>query len=166
MSESFSEAFVEAEGVSQTALDAGAAVSHAASGEWDNAAGSALSMSESALGVATLGVTTAAEAGWDAMAQDAGLPSAHDGLNQGAAWLGNEAGSGLESLVGDDQAHQSAVAFDDGDIAGGLGHMVQGAAGTVGGAVEQGMSDAGQAVSDAASAVGQGAADLWNEATQ
>jgi hypothetical protein len=156
----------DAEGVVETGLHAAEGIYQGATGNWDGAADSALSMSESALGVASLGITTAAEAGWDAIASETGLPSAHDGLNHLAQDAGDAIGDGLEHLVGDDQAHQSAVAFDDGDILGGLGHMAQGAADTIGDAVEQGVSDAGQAISDAASSVEQGAEELWDEVTQ
>ena len=156
----------EIEHVAETGLHAAEGVSDAAAGNWDGAADSALSMSESALGVATGGLSTVAEEGWDAVAKDAGLPTAHEGLNAAAHAGGDVLGSGLESLVGDDQAHQSAVAFDDGDILGGVGHMAEGAADTAGSAVEQGVTDAGQAIGDAASSVEQGAEDLWNEVTQ
>jgi hypothetical protein len=156
----------DAAGVVETGLHAAEGVYDAATGNWDGAADSSLSMSEAALGVATAGISTAAEAGWDAIAHETGLPSAHDGLNHLLQDAGNAIGDGLESLVGDDQAHQSVVAFDDGDILGGLGHMAQGAADTIGNAVEQGVSDAGQAISDAASSVEQGAEELWDEVTQ
>jgi hypothetical protein len=156
----------EAAEVAVTGLHAAEGVSAAAAGNWDGAADSALSMSESALGVATVGLSTAAEEAWDTATKDTGLPTAHEGLNSVGHAVGGALGTGLENLVGDDQAHQSAVAFDDGDILGGLGHMAEGAATTVGDAVEQGAADVGQAIGDAASSVEQGAEDLWNDVTQ
>ncbi len=136
----------EVVGTAEAGLHAVAGVAHAAAGDWDGAADSALSMSESALGVATLGASSAVEEGWDTVAKDTGLPSAHEALGALTHAGGDLLGSGVESLVGDDQAHQSAVAFDDGDILGGLGHMAEGAAETVGNAVGQGLSDVGDAL--------------------
>jgi hypothetical protein len=134
------------EAVTETAKSAGEAVGHALSGDWDKSADSALSMSETALGYATGGLSTAVEEGWDAVAKPAGLPSAHEALKYDAQAAGGAIGTGLEHLVGDDEAHKSAVAFDDGDILGGIGHMAQGAANTIGGAAEQGLSDLGSAL--------------------
>jgi hypothetical protein len=51
------------------------------------------------------------------------------------------------------------VAFDDGDILGGLGHMAEGAAQTIGGAVEHGVEGLGSAVSDLFGSDGSGPAD-------
>jgi len=171
MSEAAAEGFgaelaEDAVGVAETGLHAAEGVYHAATGDWTAAADSSLSMSESALGVATGGISELAEAGWDAVAKETGLPSAHEALNDGAQAAGNAIGDGLFDLVGADQSHQAAVAFDDGNILGGLGHMAEGAAGTVGSAVEQGVTEAGQAISDAASGVEQGAEELWNEVTE
>jgi hypothetical protein len=132
--------------VAETADHAAEAVGHALAGDWDKSADSALSMSETALGYATGGLTTAVEEGWDAVAKPAGLPSAHEALNYDAQAAGGAIGTGLEHLVGDDEAHKSAVAFDDGDILGGLGHMAEGAANTIGGAADQGLSDLGSAL--------------------
>ena len=136
----------EVAGTAEAGLHAAAAVANAAAGNWDGAADSALSVSESALGVATFGASTALEEGWDAVARDTGLPSAHEALQYDAQAAGGAIGTGLEHLVGDDEAHKSAVAFDDGDILGGLGHMAEGAAETVGNAVGQGLSEAGDAL--------------------
>ncbi|HTS96566.1 MAG TPA: hypothetical protein VMI33_08080 [Streptosporangiaceae bacterium] len=136
----------EVVGTAEAGLHAAAAVANAAAGNWDGAADGALSMSESALGVATFGASTALEEGWDTVAKDTGLPSAHEGLAAITHAGGDLLGGGVESLVGDEQAHQSAVAFDDGDILGGLGHMAEGAAETVGNAVGQGLSEAGGAL--------------------
>lgn len=146
-------------GVAETAGHAVEGVADAVTGNWDGAADSALSMSESALGVATGGVSEALEAGWDKVAEATGLPSAHEALHDATQAVGNALGDGLESLVGDDQAHQSAVAFDDGDILGGLGHMAEGAAQTIGGAVENGISDVGSAIGDLFGSDGSGPAD-------
>ena len=158
-----SEITEEVAGVAETGLHAVEGVYDAATGNWDGAADSALSMTEGALGVATGGISELAEAGWDAVAKETGLPSTHDAINEGAKGVGDAIGDGLFDLVGADQSHQAAVAFDDGDILGGVGHMAEGAAGTIGSAVEQGVSDAGQAISDAADSVEQGAEELWNE---
>src|SRR6266566_4764207 len=110
-------------GVAETGLHAAEGVYNAAKGDWDAAADSSLSVAESALGVATGGISELAEAGWDAVAGETGLPSAHEALSEGTHAVGNALGDGLFDLVGEDQAHQSAVAFDDGDILGGIGHM-------------------------------------------
>lgn len=156
----------DATGVAETAVHAGEGVYDAAKGDWDGAADSSLSMSESAIGVATGGLSELAETGWDAVAHETGLPTAHEALHESTQAAGNALGDGLFNLVGDDQAHQSAVAFDNGDILGGIGHMAEGAASTIGNAVEQGASDAVNAVGDAADAVAQGAESLWNEITE
>ena len=171
MSESAAEGFAsevaeDVAGVAETGLHAVEGIYDAATGNLEGAADSSLSMSESALGVATGGISELAEAGWDAIASHTGLPSAHEALREATQAAGNALGDGLFDLVGEDQARQSAVAFDDGDILGGIGHMAEGAAETIGNAVEQGVSDAGQAISDAASSVEQGAEDLWNEVTE
>jgi hypothetical protein len=158
-----SELLEEPAGVAETALPAAEGIYHAATGDWAGAADSALDMSASALettaALATGGLSELAGAGWDNAVEGTGLPAAHDALHDvlaiGTQAGGDAIGAGLESLVGDEAAHQSAVAFDDGDVLGGLGHMAAGAAGTV-----------GQAVEEAAGDVEQDAADLWNQATQ
>jgi hypothetical protein len=136
----------EAKGVAETVAHAGEAVSHAVQGDWDKAADSALSMSESALGVATGGISTAVESGLDGLAHDVGLGSAHDAINSGLHAVGDALGDGLSALVGTDQSVQSLHSFDNGDILGGIGHMAEGAADTIGGAVSQGLSDIGDAL--------------------
>jgi hypothetical protein len=135
-------------GVAETGLHAAEGVADAVTGNWDGAADGALSMSESALGVATGGVSELAEAGWDAVAHETGLPSAHEALHDATQAVGNALGDGLHALVGDQEALKSAQSFDDGDILGGLGHMATGAAETIGGAVEHGLSDVGSAIGD------------------
>jgi hypothetical protein len=136
----------EAKGVAETVAHAGEAVSHAVQGEWDKAADSALSMSESALGVATGGISTAVESGLDSLAKDVGLGSTHDAINSGLHAVGDALGDGLSALVGTDQSVQSLHSFDDGDILGGIGHMAEGAADTIGSAVSEGLSDIGDAL--------------------
>ena len=160
-------------GVAETAGAAVEGVADGASGNWDGAADHALSMTEGALGVATGGVFTAAETGLDAVSHALGGPSVHEAMNLGAQQAGDAIGDGMFDLVGADQSHQAAVAFDDGDILGGLGHMATGAGETaanaveqgaeaVGGAVAEGVSELGDAASSAADAVAQGAEDLYN----
>jgi hypothetical protein len=165
-----SEAADDAAGVAETGIHAAEGIADAATGNWDGAADGALSMSESALGVATGGLSEVAEAGWDAVAGATGLPSAHEALHEGTQTAGNALGDGLFDLVGDDEAHKSAVAFDDGDIRGGLGHMATGAAETIGGAVENGLSDVGSAIGDLFGSDGssQGSSDAGtsSDATQ
>lgn len=155
-----SEAAEDIEGVAETGEHAVEGVLDAASGNWDAAADDALSMSESALGVATMGLSKEAEKEWDKMASSAGLPTAHEALHTATQAAGNALGDGLERLVGDDQALKSANAFDDGDILGGLGHMAEGAGQTIEGAVEHGMSELGSALGDlfGAGQSGQGGA--------
>lgn len=133
----------EIKGVMETGAHAAEAMADAVHGEWDKAADSALSMSESALGVATGGISTGIEEGLDGLAQGAGLGSAHDAINAGLHAVGDEIGDGLSALVGTDQSVQSLHSFDQGDILGGIGHMAEGAADTIGGAVSEGLSDIG-----------------------
>jgi hypothetical protein len=133
----------EAKGVAETVGHAGEAVLDAVHGEWDKAADSALSMSESALGVATGGISTSIEQGLDGLAKEAGLGSTHDAVNAGLHAVGDAIGDGLSALVGTDQSVQSLHSFDQGDILGGIGHMAEGAADTITGAVSQGLSDVG-----------------------
>lgn len=167
MSESFGEEVMgDIAGVGETALHGVEGIGNAVSGDWDGAADSSLSMSESALGVATGGVSELAEAGWDAATAGTGLPTAHEALQQGTQAAGNAIGDGMFDLVGADQSHQAAVSFDDGDYLGGIGHMAEGAADTIGNAVGGAVDSAESAVSDAASSVEQGAEDMWNEITE
>jgi hypothetical protein len=133
----------EIKGVVETGAHAAEAVADAVHGEWDKAADSMLSMSESALGVATGGISTAVESGLDGLAKEAGLGSAHDAINAGLHAVGDEIGDGLSALVGTDQSVQALHSFDSGDILGGVGHMAEGAADTISGAVSQGLSDVG-----------------------
>jgi hypothetical protein len=70
-------------------------------------------------------------------------------LNDGLQTAGNAIGDGLEGLVGDEHAHASAVDFDNGDYLGGVGQMAEGAAGTIGGAVESGVSALGEGLGSA-----------------
>jgi hypothetical protein len=145
-------------GVAETGLHAVEGIYDGATGDWDGAADSAQSMSESAIGVATGGISELAEMGWDAIKPD-DMPSAHEAIHDGLQSAGEFLGDGLHSLVGDEAALQSARDFDDGnylagvgDMAGGIAHTVENAAGDavnwaeneVGGAVdsiEQGISD-------------------------
>jgi len=156
-----SEAADDATGVVETGAHAVEGVADAAAGNWDGAADSALSMSESALGVATGGLSEAAEAGWDAVAGATGLPTAHEALHEGTQAAGGALGDGLFDLVGADEAHKSAVDFDDGNYASGIGHMALGAAETIDGAVEDGLSGIGSAIGDlfGSDGSGQGSAD-------
>jgi hypothetical protein len=138
----------EIKDVVEVAGKAGEAISHAVHGEWDKAADSALSMTESAVSSLTGGVSKAVEEAYDGIAKDNGLPSAHDAINLGAHAVGDALGDGLSALVGTDQSVQALHSFDEGDILGGIGHMAEGAADTIGGAVSQGLSDAGSALGD------------------
>ena len=138
----------EIKDVVEVAGKASEAISHAVHGEWDKAADSALSMTESAVSSLTGGVSKAVEEAYDGIAKDNGLPSAHDAINLGAHAVGDALGDGLSALVGTDQSVQSLHSFDEGDILGGIGHMAEGAADTIGGAVSQGLSDAGSALGD------------------
>jgi hypothetical protein len=156
-----SEVAEDAVGVAETGIHAAEAIGHAAAGDMDGTADSAISTSESALGVATFGASELVEAGWDAVANATGLPTAHEALYSGTQAAGGALGDGLEHLVGDDQALKSVNAFDDGDILGGLGHMAEGAGQTITGAVEHGVSAVGSALGELfeSGESGQGAAD-------
>ncbi|HEV2372554.1 MAG TPA: hypothetical protein VGS19_10320 [Streptosporangiaceae bacterium] len=173
MSEAAGEGFLsevgnDIAGVAETGLHAAEAVGQAVTGNWEGAADSAQSMSEGALGVATGGISELAEAGWDAVAGATGLPSAHEAIHEGLQAAGNALGDGLESLVGDEHAHASAVDFDDGNYLAGIGEMATGAAETVGGAVESGLSSVGSAIGDMFGSNGapsEGAADATQGAT-
>jgi hypothetical protein len=136
----------EIKGVVETGAYAAEAVADAMHGEWDKAADSALSMSESALGVATAGISTAVESGLDGLANEVGLSSTHDAINAGLHAVGDALGDGLSDLVGTDQSVQALHSFDQGDILGGIGHMAEGTSDTIGGAVSQGLSDIGDAL--------------------
>lgn len=167
MSESFGEEVMgDIAGVGETALNAVEGVGHAAGGDWDGAADSSLSMSESAIGVATGGISELAEAGWDAVAHETGLPSAHEALHDATQAAGNAIGDGMFDLVGADQSHAAAMAFDDGDILGGLGHMAEGAGETIEHAAGNALDSAENAVSGVVDDVEQGAEDLWNQITE
>ncbi len=143
-------------GVVETGGHAAEAVAHAVNGEWDKAADSALDMSVSALetaaNAATDGIFGKAEEAVDGVAKAVGLPgvheAAHDLLSVGTHAAGDALGDGLSALVGTDQSVQSLHSFDQGDILGGIGHMAEGAADTIGGAVSQGLSDIGDALGD------------------
>jgi hypothetical protein len=167
MSESFGEEVMgDIAGVGETALHGAEGIGSAIGGDWDGAADSSLSMSESALGVATGGISELAEAGWDSVTAGTGLPTAHEALHDGTQAAGNALGDGMFDLVGADQSHQAAVAFDDGDYLGGVGHMAEGAADTIGHAAGGALDSAEHAASDAVDSVEQGAEDLWNEITE
>jgi hypothetical protein len=119
------------------AESAGKAIGSAVDGDWDGAAKNLTDMSTSALEVVADPVLGTAETAFNVGGALAGggSESFHDlaaaGLGAATQAAGNAIGDGLYSLVGDDEAHKSAVAFDDGDILGGLGHMASGAASTV-----------------------------------
>jgi hypothetical protein len=167
MSESFGEEVMgDIAGVGETALHGVEGVRDAANGDWDGAADSSLSMSESAVGVATGGLSELAEAGWDAATAGTGLPTAHEALHDATQAAGNAIGDGMFDLVGADQSHQAAVAFDDGDYLGGLGHMAEGAADTIGHAIGGAVDSAEHFVGDAVDSVEQGAEDMWNQITE
>ena len=123
----------EATGVAETVAHAGEAVSHVVQGEWDKAADSALSMSESALGVATRPAASARlRRPWIAWPRRSACgvhEAAHDLLSAGTHAAGDALGDGLSALVGTDQSVQSLHSFDQGDILGGVDHMAEGAAG-------------------------------------
>jgi hypothetical protein len=141
-------------GVVEMGGHAAEAVAHAVNGEWDKAADSALDMSVSALetaaNAATDGIFGKAEEAVDGVAKAVGLPgvheAAHDLLSVGTHAAGDALGDGLSALVGTDQSVQSLHSFDQGDILGGIGHMAEGAADTIGGALSQGLSDIGDAL--------------------
>jgi streptogrisin D len=142
--------------VVETGGHAAEAVAHAVNGEWDKAADSALDMSVSALetaaNAATDGIFGKAEEAVDGVAKAVGLPSVHEGahdlLSSATHAVGDALGDGLSALVGTDQSVQSLHSFDDGDILGGIGHMAQGAADTIGSAIGQGLSDIGSGIGD------------------
>ncbi len=164
MSEFLSEVGEDIAGVAETGLHAAEGVYDAATGDWNGAADGFQSMSESAIGVATGGISELASEAWDALKPD-DMPSAHEALHEGLESVGNALGDGLHSLVGDDAAQQSARDFDDGNYLAGIGDMAGGIADTVGGAVSDGASEAYDAVSGAASDavdyVEQGISDLF-----
>ena len=123
--------------VAHTGLSAGEAIGSAVTGDWSGAADHLTDMSTSALEVAAGPVLGLAETGFNVGGALAGggPELAHNlaatGLGAAEHAAGNAIGDGLHALVGDDEAHKSAVSFDDGDILGGLGHMASGAASTV-----------------------------------
>ncbi|HEY3872832.1 MAG TPA: hypothetical protein VGM10_31030 [Actinocrinis sp.] len=162
-------------GVVETGAHAADAVVHAAHGDWDKAADSSLSMSESALNVATGGIFGAVESVGDTVSHALGGPDIHEAINTGLHAAGDALGDGMFDLVGSEHAQKSAQDFDDGNILGGLGEMAEGAGNTIGTAVEHGaeavggaLEDAGSAavnaVSGAASAVGDAASSAAHEA--
>lgn len=171
----------EAVGVTNTVVHAGEGVVDAVEGDWDGAADSSLSMSESAIGVATGGISEAVEMGWDAIAGQTGLPDAHEALKDGTEAAGDLLSDGMLGLVGEEQSYQAAMAFDDGDVLAGLGHMAEGAGDTIGqlaegageavmdgaeslgGAVADGAEAAGDAIADGAGAIADGAEDLIDD---
>jgi hypothetical protein len=136
--------------VAHTAVSAGEAVGSAVTGDWSGAAGHLTDMSTSALETVAGPVLGAFETGFNAGGAllGQGPESFHDlaatGLGAAEHAAGNAIGDGLHSLVGDDEAHKSAVSFDDGDILGGLGHMASGAASTVEHALGFGGDSGGQ----------------------
>ncbi|CAN5472538.1 hypothetical protein BH10ACT8_BH10ACT8_26450 [soil metagenome] len=150
----FGEVAEEALGVAQTVGHAAEGIYDGATGDWDGAADSAQSMSEAAIGVATGGISEVASMAWDAVAEPAGLPSAHEAAHDALQAGGNALGDGMFGLVGDEEALKSANSFDDGDYLGGLGHMATGAENTI-------EHAAGSFVQDAE----QGASDLYNDAS-
>lgn len=132
-------------GVAETGIHAAEGIYNAATGDWDGAADASQSMAESAIGVATGGLSELAEAGWDALKPD-DMPSAHEAIHDGLQAAGEFLGDGLHSLVGDEHALASANAFDDGDYLGGLGEMAEG----IGETAWNAAGDAYDTVSDAA----------------
>jgi hypothetical protein len=153
-------------GVGETALHGAEGIGSAIGGDWDGAADSSLSMSESAIGVATGGISELAESGWDAIADHTGLPSAHEALHDATQAAGNAIGDGMFDLVGAEQSHAAASSFDDGDILGGLGHMAEGAGETIAHGVGDAVDSVENAASSAVDDVEQGAEDIWNEITE
>jgi hypothetical protein len=149
------------EGVAETGLHAAEGVYDGATGDWDGAADNALSMTEGALGVATGGIFTAAESGLDGILSDNGMPSTHDLINSGAQEVGGMLGDGLESLVGDEHALQSARDFDDGNYLSGVGEMAEGIGETAYNAASSAASSAYDAASDAASGLLQDAESIF-----
>jgi hypothetical protein len=141
-------------GVVETGAHAADAVIHAAQGDWDKAADSSLSMSESALNVATGGIFGAAESVGDDISHSLGGPDIHEAINTGAHAAGDALGDGMFDLVGSEHALKSAQDFDDGNILGGLGEMATGAGETIGTAAEHGAEAVGSALGDAADAAG------------
>jgi hypothetical protein len=143
----------EALEVTRVAQDANEAVSSAAAGHWDQAADSALHMSEHALGVATGGLFTAGQEVLDGGLHDLGLPSSHELINTGAHATGDALGDALHSAVGDEAALRSVNDFDNGNYLAGIGEMAGGIA-----------HHAESLASDAASSVEHAAADAYHSA--
>jgi hypothetical protein len=141
-------------GVAETGAHAADAIIQGAQGNWDKAADASLSMSESALNVATGGIFGAAESVGDDISHALGGPDIHAAINTGLHDVGDALGDATFDLVGADHAHQSAVDFDDGNILGGLGQMAEGAGETIGTAAEHGAEAVGGALEDAADAAG------------
>jgi hypothetical protein len=151
-------------GVVETGAHGVDAIIHGAQGDWDKAADSSLSMSESALNVATGGIFGAAESVGDDISHALGGPDIHDAINTGLHDAGNALGDATFDLVGPEHALKSAQDFDDGNILGGLGEMATGAGDTIGTAVEHGAEAVGGAVEDAASAAGSAVAGAASSA--
>jgi hypothetical protein len=147
-------------GVAETAGHAVEGVYDGATGDWNGAADSAQSMSESAIGVATAGVSELVEAGWDALKPD-DMPSAHEAIHDGLQSAGSAIGDGLESIVGDEHALASANDFDDGKYLSGIGEMAEGIGETAYNGAANLASSAYDEVSDVAGGLLQGAESLF-----
>jgi hypothetical protein len=153
----------ELDGVKDVVENAGEAAVHAVRGQWDAAGDSLLSMSESALGVATGGISKAVEDGLDKPAQDLGFAGTHDMINKGLHAAGDAIGDGLTDLVGAAAGAAGAVGTGLSDLGSELGDLLGGGGHNAPAAPDQGAA----AVPDqgAASVPGQGptAADLSNQ---
>jgi hypothetical protein len=124
----------ELDGIKDVTEHAGEAAVHAIRGQWDDVGDSLLSMSESALGVVTGGVSKSVEEGLDKPAQELGFASTHDMINQGLHAAGDAIGDGLTALVGTAGGAADAIGNGLSDIGSELGGLLGGGASGDGGA--------------------------------
>lgn len=85
--------------VAGVAIHGAQAIGDAVTGDWDGAANQAQSMAGSAIGVATGGISTAAEDVYDAAAPTFGLPDSHQVGHDVLQGVGNAIGDGVYDLV-------------------------------------------------------------------
>jgi hypothetical protein len=105
----------EASDIAGVVTHGASAVGDAIGGDWDGAASEALSMSGSALGAATGGLTDLAGDAYDAVAGATGLPSAHDLVQGGLEGIGNDLGDAAYNLVhGGDSSGDTGGGSDPG----------------------------------------------------
>ncbi|HEY4018822.1 MAG TPA: hypothetical protein VGM75_09060 [Pseudonocardiaceae bacterium] len=112
-------------------------VVHASGGDWDSAEDSFLSAAEVGTGVATDGLSVAAEAGWDVGAALVGGPTAHQVLHAGVDVVGEAVADGVTAAAS--------------------------AATEVEHAASEAVDTVEQAASDAVDEVEQGAEEVWND---